>query len=251
MKEWIKNKTEEFLSKEFYCTLAELQGKETVYSVNPNTKQPYIKILAYKNSIIVCTSNDLHSKIKELLRHKNRDEIFEIPFVYGQTIHFVPQDQNANHIRVLPSDSYEVLFDREILSLKGLKGFENSLSFDHNGFTATKAVCIAKDDKAIVGIAGAAESSVSGLWEIGADVMEKYRNGGLGSFLVSQLTKELLMRNIVPFYSASVTNIGSQMVASRCGYIPGWIDTFGTTLDGSSAYDNIVCKMDYFLRTGI
>lgn len=80
MKEWIKNKTEEFLSKEFYCTLTELQGKETVYSVNPNTRQPYIKILAYKNSIIVCTSNDLHSKIKELLRHKNRDEIFEIPF---------------------------------------------------------------------------------------------------------------------------------------------------------------------------
>ena len=25
-------------------------------------------------------ANKLHSKIKELLRHKNRDEIFEIPF---------------------------------------------------------------------------------------------------------------------------------------------------------------------------
>ena len=54
------------------------------------------------------------------------------------------------------------------------------------------------------------------------------------------LTKELLARDIIPFYSASVTNIGSQMVASRCGYIPLWVDTFGTILDGSSVYNEIM-----------
>ncbi len=40
-------------------------------------------------------------------------------------------------------------------------------------------------------------------------------------------------------YSASVTNIGSQMVASRCGYIPFWVDTFETVLDESFAYHNM------------
>ena len=54
------------------------------------------------------------------------------------------------------------------------------------------------------------------------------------------LTKELLARNIIPFYSASITNIGSQMVASRCDYIPFWVDTFGTILDGSSVYNDIL-----------
>ncbi len=144
-----------------------------------------------------------------------------------------------------PNYLYETLFDSEILSLKGLEGFKNSLAFDHNGFTPTKAVCIAKDKNKIIGIAGAAESSVNGLWEIGVDVMESYRNSGLGTYLVNRLTEELLVRNIVPFYSASVTNLGSQMVASRCHYVPVWVDTFGTTLDGSSAYHNIVCKMDF------
>lgn len=121
-----------------------------------------------------------------------------------------------------------------------MTGFENSLAFEKNGSTPTKAVCIARDNNRIVGVAGAAESLVNGVWEIGVDVMEAYRNANLGTYLVKSLTKELLARNIIPFYSASVTNIGSQMVASRCGYIPYWVDTFGTVLDGSSVYNNIV-----------
>ena len=33
------------------------------------------------------------------------------------------------------------------------------------------------------------------------------------------------------------------MAASRCGYIPAWVDTFGTTLDGSTVYNEIVSDM--------
>lgn len=64
------------------------------------------------------------------------------------------------------------------------------------------------------------------------DVLPEYRNSGMGTYLVTKLTCELLKRDMVPFYSASVTNIGSQMVALRCGYIPAWVDTYGTVLDG-------------------
>lgn len=236
----IIEKIEELLSKEFYCCSDELNGKSTVYSVNFNAKQPYIKILAYRNCVVVCTSEDLHYKVKELLQNKNRDEIFELPLIYGQTIHYVPNDNYAEDVLTLLNYECEYLFDRDILSLVGLTGFENSLAFDENGSTSTKAVYIAKNKNRIIGIAGAAESSVSGVWEIGVDVMEKYRNARLGTYLVRGLTKELLARNIIPFYSVSITNIGSQMVASRCGYIPFWVDTFGTILDGSSVYNDII-----------
>ena len=70
--------------------------------------------------------------------------------------------------------------------------------------------------------------------------MEEYRNARLGTYLVKGLTKELLTRNIIPFYSASITNIGSQMVANRCDYILFWVDTFGTILDGSSVYNDMM-----------
>lgn len=48
MKAIIKNKIEELLSKEFYCSPEDLNGKSTAYSVNSNAKQPYIKMLAYR-----------------------------------------------------------------------------------------------------------------------------------------------------------------------------------------------------------
>lgn len=197
-------------------------------------------ILNYaKNCVIVCTSADLHLKARKILQNKTRDEIFELPLVYGQTIHYVP-DGGAQNISTASDYACESLFDKDVLSLNGLTGFENSLAFDADGQTATKAVCVAKDHGRIVGVAGAAESAVLDLWETGVDVLEEYRCAGLGTHLVNKLTKELLARKIVPFYSASVTNIGSQMVACRCGYRPCWVDTFGTILDGSCAYNDLV-----------
>lgn len=91
MKAIIKSKIEELLSKEFYCSADELNGKSVVYSVNFNAKKPYIKILAYRNCVVICTSEDLYYKVRELVQSKNRDEIFELPLVYGQTIHYVPK----------------------------------------------------------------------------------------------------------------------------------------------------------------
>ena len=108
-----------------------------------------------------------------------------------------------------------------------------------------KVFCIAGDGKDIIGIAGASGTSVDSFWEVGVDVREKYRGEGLGTYLVSRLTDELMERDIVPFYSASVTNIGSQRTAHRSGYIPMWVDTFGTILDGSSVYDYIVGRIKY------
>lgn len=240
MKELVKGKIEELLSKEYFCGPAELNGSKTVYSVNIHAKQPYVRILAYGNCVVVCTSEELHSRVRELLQGKTRDEIFELPFVYGQTIHYVPDGGGTEEISI--SSGYECagLFGPDLAALTGLNGFENSLAFDENGSTPTKAVFVARDHDRIIGVAGAAESPVDGVWEIGVDVMEEYRRAKLGTYLVKKLTRELLVRNIVPFYSASVTNIGSQMVASRCGYVPCWVDTFGTTLDGSSVYSHLI-----------
>lgn len=249
-KERVRRKVEELLAKEYHCSPAELNGKETVFSIKTDAGKPYLKIMAYRHCIIVCTSKELHKKMQELLSGKSRDEIFELPYVYGQTIHYIPdcssvsgkttlQDRESQSMQKAAdgrSFAYECLFQGEIDSLRGLTGFGNSLEFEEDGSTPAQAVCIAKDKGKIIGVAGASGSPVNGMWEVGVDVMEDYRNAGLGTFLVSRLTEEVTARNIVPFYSASVTNIGSQMVASRCGYLPSWVDTYGTTLDGSSVY---------------
>lgn len=120
MKTIIKSKIEELLSKEFYCSSDELNGKSVVY--------------------------------------------------------YVPDDDFAKDDSVSLNYECEYLFNKDILSLNGLTGFENSLVFDETGFTSAKGVYIAKDKNRIIGVAGAAETSANGVWEIGVDVIEKYRN---------------------------------------------------------------------------
>lgn len=236
----MKHRIETLLSQEFYCSLQELHTKGTIYSIQSQIEKPYIKILAYRDCVVVCTSRPLHEKVRTLLQGKNRDEIFELPLVYGQTIHYIPNSTKQKEIPASSDFTYGTLFGTDLLSFAGITGFDNSLTFNKNGTTSTKAICFARDHNNIIGIAGAAESSVAGVWELGVDVREEYRKAKLGTYLVRTLTNELLARDILPFYSASVTNIGSQMVASRCGYIPCWVDTYGTVLDGSSVYHSIL-----------
>lgn len=195
MKQLIENKVEELLSGQFCLRKACLRGNQTVFTVKADAKKPYLKILAYKNCVAVCSSEELSGRLRWLLQ--------------------------------------------------GLTGFDNSLVFEEDGSTVARAVCIAGDGKDIIGIAGASGTSVDSFWEVGVDVREKYRGEGVGTYLVSRLTNELTERDIVPFYSASVTNIGSQRTAHRSGYIPMWVDTFGTILDGCSVYDDIVGRIKY------
>lgn len=249
MDEYIKNKVEEYLTGEYHCTSDDLNTSGTVFTTNVLAAQPYIKIMAYRNAVVVCTSQNISSKVKDMLRGKTRDEIFEMPFVYGQTIHYIPDPVYEYQLRKRPGHDFQIYFDEEILSLRGLKGFENSLEFDAHGGTSTKAVCAAMDNKKIVGVAGAAPTAVPDMWEVGVDVLPEYRNKGIAASLVSSLKKELLERDIVPFYSASITNIGSQSVAARSGYLPAWVDTYGTVLDGSSVYSEILDNLTAtFLR---
>lgn len=201
MREMIRNKVEEYLTREYWCSPSRLRAGGTVYTVHEAADRPYIKIMAYRDTVVVCTSQDLAGRVRDLVENKSRDEIF---------------------------------------SLRGLQGFDNSLAFDDRGHTPTKAACIARNGDMITGVSGAAPASPEGLWEVGVDVLPEYRNSGMGTYLVTKLTGELLKRDVVPFYSASVTNIGSQMVAARCGYIPAWVDTYGTVLDGSSPYGDLL-----------
>ncbi len=67
----------------------------------------------------------------------------------------------------------EFLFEKEVLSLAGLTGFENAVAFEADSTTPTKAACVAEHNGKIIGAAGAAESSVDSVWEMGVDVREE------------------------------------------------------------------------------
>lgn len=230
------------LAERLCCAPEDFERSGVVFAANTREPEPFLEICTMGKATVVSASEPFLPCLKTLFAGKCRDEIFECPFVYGQTICYVPDLKRLKPLALNESYAYELLEGAALQRLAGICGFENSLAFDENGYTPTCIVLCAKKDGEIVGIAGASAESAE-MWEVGVDVQPAHRRGGLATILVSQLTAAILEKGIVPFYSASVTNIGSQGVASRSGYVPCWVSTYRTILDGSSSYDGLLGEL--------
>lgn len=225
-----------YLSARLGCSTEELSGEGVLYVPNESAEPPFLQLAAIGERVAVSASPELLPRVRELTEGRSRDEIFELPLVYGQTIHFIPDDLTS---RPMPDGyEYSLLEGEALKELAGLRGFPNSLAFDGNGHTGTGIVCFARSGGGIAAIAGAGQESEN-LWEMGVDTDTAHRGKGLGAALVGWLARELMERERVPFYSASVTNIGSQSVAHRAGLRPLWVDTYSNTLIDDYIYKDI------------
>lgn len=225
----------EYLSARLCCTPEALEGDGVLFVPNDRAPAPFLELCTMGRAVIVSASRALLPRIEPLLRGKSRDEMFECPLVYGQSLYSVPDPKVFRALPLDPQYTYTLLQDEAVQKLRGIAGFENSLAFDAQGHTSTCIVLYAEKDGAIAGLAGASREAAA-MWEIGVDVRPSCRGGGLASILVSRLAQRILEQDILPFYCASVTNIASQAVAHRSGFIPRWVSSYRTVLDGSSAY---------------
>jgi hypothetical protein len=226
-KQYMLNIVYSYLANNMNCTVADLHSNNTIFTLHTPSSSPYVKILGVGNSNIITLSSDIYEAAKKQLVDKNRDELFESILVYGQSLYYVP---DLVQMLPLPYDEdlkYELFVGDEINKLKEIKGFDNSLAFDTMGYTPTCIVLCARKNDKVIGLAGASYVN-DDLREVGIDVSSAYRGRGLATVLVRNLSVEILNRGKIPFYCASTTNIASQAVAIRSGYMPLWTDTYGT-----------------------
>ena len=217
---------ERYIAEQMKCSVPDLHRGETFFIRDVSRSERYMKILSIGDTNIVTVSPELYDQALSL-QDKSRDELYESELIFGQTIHYVPDLKQMEPMAYPDGYTYELLVGEEVQKLLGIEGFDNSLAFDENGTTPTCIVLYARDHGKIVALAGASYETEE-LREVGVDVLKEYRGRKLASVLVRNLTVEILKRGKVPFYSASVTNIASQAVAIRSGYMPLWTDTFGT-----------------------
>jgi hypothetical protein len=216
-----------YLAGNMNCTVEDLHGNNTIFTLHTPSSSPYVKILGVGNSNIITLSPDIYETAKKQLAGKNRDELFESELIYGQSLYYVPDLVQMQPLAYDEDFQYELLVGDEIKKLRGIEGFDNSLAFDNSGYTPTCIVIYAMKNNKVIGLAGASFVNED-LREVGIDVKSAYRGRGLATVLVRNLSIEILNRGKIPFYCASVTNIASQAVAIRSGYMPLWTDTYGT-----------------------
>lgn len=216
-----------YIARQMKCSVEELYIGDTIFIVDETFLERYVKILSVGDTNVITVSPKLYSEAMRCLHGKSRDELYESNFVFGQTLHYVPDINQMHLLPYIEGFTFELLVGDEIQKLQGIQGFDNALSFDEDGNTPTCIVLYAKKDDEIVALAGASIVNDK-LREVGIDVKKEYRRKNLASLLVRNLTISILEQEKIPFYSASVTNIASQAVAIRSGYMPLWTDTFGT-----------------------
>lgn len=200
-------------------------------------QSPFLEIVTMGKGIVVSADSSILTKVKPLLDNRTREDIFAAPFVYGHSLYYIP---DCDRIKKLPFPSGFNIYikeGKEIHDLYKISGFENAILYDINHPRPDVIVVYAMYGNEIVAMAGASADSDL-LWQIGIDVLPGFRNKGLAASLVSNIAIMIMERGIVPYYGTASSNIASQSVAYRSGFIPAWMCSYKNTFDGTSPYDS-------------
>lgn len=214
------------------CTVDDINGEKDSFVFveakdNPGRRpfprrEQYFEMLTMGRAIIVSATPARLKYAKEQLTGKSRDEAFERPFICGHSMNYLPDLDNLKRLSTPKGFLYETVERNAISRLYKVKGFDNAIQHDLNHPVQNTLVMLAKQKDAIVAMASAGAWS-SEMWGIGIDVLPEYRNNGLAPYLVNALTIEILRRDVVPVYATSSSNIASQKVAHRAGFMPVWM----------------------------
>lgn len=105
----------------------------------------------------------------------------------------------------------------------GTGEFPNALNITENPDRPDVLAVMALENGRIIGMAGCSADAPD-WWQIGIDVKPEYRSRGIGAALVAELRDEIFRRGKIPYYGTGLSNIHSQRIALKCGFLPVWID---------------------------
>jgi GNAT superfamily N-acetyltransferase len=126
----------------------------------------------------------------------------------------------------IPAEIDVTLVEREdIPTLYTYDQFHHALSYDVHSVRPDVLASVAEHRGHVVGIAGAS-ADCDVMWQIGVDILAEYQGLGIGKALVGTLTQALWKREIIPYYSTTVSNLQSRQLVSSLGYWPAWVDFY-------------------------
>jgi GNAT superfamily N-acetyltransferase len=172
------------------------------------------------DAVVVSATMDILPFLREQLDGKNREEAFDMPFVYGQGICHLPDLERLMTIPVTYGVEIVCVTQPDIKSLYIHKGFSYAIWYEAHNRPET-LVTVAYVDGAVAGMAGASDDC-NMMWQIGINVLPEYRGRGIAAALTNRLMMEILECGKIPYYGAATSNIASQRTAHRAGFRPAW-----------------------------
>lgn len=200
-------------------------------------KDPMLLMAGTGNSVVIAADDNLRELVKELAGKVNGlHRLFEFPALkaldaklneYGRSMwgieHFFLPGGPLRELP-LPEEFQYRWFDAEtVKEFYPNERFRMALGAERDPARPDVIALAALDGDKIAGVAGASADTET-MWQIGIDVVEECRGKGLGTGLVSALSREIEKRGKLPFYGTAAGNLDSQRIAARCGFVPAWVE---------------------------
>lgn len=231
---------------DYNCKLSDFEKKENTIVENRLMKGRriyesdgcFFKAVCFKDAAIISVSPQMIPWCEEKLIKKKAAWFFQYPKLrvidkklqeFGHEIadvhhYYLP---NAKVVEIKPKTEVKWYEYEDILQFKGDDRFKEAFAFDkhHPDMLAVAAV----KENYIMGMAGASRDGET-IWQIGIDVLPKFRGMGLGTNLVTLLKNEILKRGKIPFYGTVESHINSQNIAINAGFFPAWAELYSKTM---------------------
>lgn len=233
-------RAEDFLATENKVVPFQLSANAKKYNALPIGAN----FISYGNNIVAGASEELLPVVSEYIKKFEFYHCFETPHMhwlnkrlepFGQTAcfmaeYYLPDLANlqelakqlnlAKHndisckyeLRILEQDDFRELY---------LPEWSNALCKDRKQLDVLGVG--AYDNGKLIGLAGCSADAEK-MWQIGVDVLPKYRRQKIGSAITTRLALEILERGKVPFYCSAWSNIRSVGNAIRSGFLPAWVE---------------------------
>lgn len=237
------------LSIDYNCKPMDFCGDNIVYTEAKMLKdrralpfiEPRLDIVTFGRGMVINSSKSITEYLKKQFRNKSKLEIINSPFVKSFNPYYLP---NLDNFKRVKNDfcNYKIIERNEIKNYYQYNDLHNALQYNENSERPEILGVVAYKDNELAGIA-CASADCEKMWQIGVDVVPKYRGSGVAVALVTLLAEECLKRNVVPYYTTDIGNINSQKVAVKSGFYPAWSHCFRTRVKNNIITKSILSKI--------
>ena len=241
-KDGIERKFKEQLALELNCAPEDFSGEEIIITgpvLHENRRKfsdrPFfLQMATFGAGAVISADERLHPWLREWTKGKRGFWLFEqhnyleldrllrgYGYKMALTHHmFTPTTEIAAVETGFPVRWLE---QGDIPPFYGREEFSNALCDRFRPERPDVLAVAALDGEEIMGMAGCSADTPE-LWQIGIDVLPRYRGRGIGKTLVALLRNEALRRGALPYYGTSLSNIASWRTALASGFLPAWVE---------------------------
>ncbi len=231
------------LALELNCAPEDLSGEDTVITAPIlhekrrmfSQKPFFLQMATFGDGAVISAEERLHPWLREWAKGKRGFWLFEQHnfIALDRELRRYGQKMAMTHHMFAPKpEAWEVRTDLRVRWLEGediapyygREEFSNALCDRFHPERPDVLAVIALDGDTVMGMAGCSADTPE-LWQIGIDVLPRYRKRGVGSTLVTLLRNEALRRGAIPYYGTSLSNLPSWRIALDSGFYPLWVET--------------------------